>query len=143
MMDKRISVDLTGPAKIEGKYRRQGETVAVTLDTARELDAAGVIAPIDWGVSVSELASGAPGFDAAVQDAAKLLAEDAIAAAVNVATAPLIEEVAGLRAENEALQRALAEATATVPANATTSEAKPAEQEAEKPAPKKQAPAKG
>lgn len=142
-MDKRISVDLTGPAKIDGKYRRQGETVAVTLDTARELDAAGVIAPIDWGVSVSELASGAPGFDQAVENAAKLLADAAIAEAVSAATDPLIDELAQLRTENAALQHELDAAKASQTADKAPPEAKPSKQEPDKPTPKKQAPAKG
>lgn len=142
-MEKRIAVNLTGPVKIDGKYRRPGDSVEVTMETARELEVAGVIAPIGVGISVAELATGAPGFDEAVHSAAKLLAEEAVAEAVNAATATLVEGLVASRAESEALRLELAAAKASVPAADTNSEATPAEQEPEKAASKRQAQTKG
>lgn len=80
-MSERIFVRLTGSAKIEGQWRKPGEDVAVTADLARELDAAGLIVE-DGGLSAAEIATGAPGFDEAVEAAARDIANAEIEAAV-------------------------------------------------------------
>lgn len=90
-MDNRISVRLTGPAKIEGKWRKPDEDVAVTPELARELAAAGVISK-DPDTDPSDLASGLPGFDEAVTEQARLLADAAVVAAVDAATSELVAD---------------------------------------------------
>ncbi|WP_028710407.1 hypothetical protein [Paracoccus pantotrophus] len=96
-MEDRISVRLTGPAKIDGRWRKPGEDVAVTTDMARELVAAGVIAEGE-AQAVSDLAPGMPGFDEAVHAMAKTLADAAVQAAVETATAELIADRDAYRA---------------------------------------------
>lgn len=90
-MDNRISVRLTGPAKIGAKWHKPGDDVAVDPDTARELARAGVIEG-DGTTAATELAPGMPGFDDAVAAMAKVLADAAVAAAVEASTAELIAE---------------------------------------------------
>lgn len=84
-MSQMISVTLTGPAKIAGKWCKPGDQVEVDLDLAAELEAVGVIAPLGDGISVADLAPGAPGFDAAVQ------------AALDAASADLVADLAAAR----------------------------------------------
>ena len=84
-MSQKISVTLTGPAKIAGKWCKSGDVVDVGLDLAFELEGAGVIAAIAGGVTVADLAPGAPGFDAAVR------------AALEAATADLVADLAATR----------------------------------------------
>lgn len=48
-MDDRIEVTLTGPAKIDGQRRAAGETLGVSFLVARQLEASGLIEPIDIG----------------------------------------------------------------------------------------------
>ena len=90
-MDDRITVRLIGPAKIGRDWRRTGDTPSVTLDEARQLKEAGLLAGDDI-VAVADLAPGMPGFDEAVAAMAKVLAEAAVAAAVEASTAELIAE---------------------------------------------------
>lgn len=46
MEDQKISVTLTGPAKIDGKREPEGKTVSVTAAVALQLAASGVINPV-------------------------------------------------------------------------------------------------
>lgn len=96
-MDDLISVRLTGPAKIGGKWRKPGEDVSVTPDLARELAAAGAIADSD-AQALADLAPGMPDYDHAVQAMAKVLAEAAVQAAVEATTAELIADRDAARA---------------------------------------------
>lgn len=90
-MSDRISVRLTGPAKIEGQWRKPGEDVSVTVELARQLDAAGVIAE-DHALAAEEIASGVPGFDEAVAAAARDIANAEIEAAVVAAMGEFEDE---------------------------------------------------
>lgn len=96
-MSERISVRLTGPAKVDGKRRAPGEDVAVTPDQARELADAGLI-PQGDAQAVAEMAPGMPGYDQAVAAMAKTLADAAVQAAVEGATAELIADRDAYRA---------------------------------------------
>lgn len=96
-MEDRISVRLTGPAKIDGRWRKPGEDVAITTDMVRDLVAAGVIAEGE-AQAVSDLAPGMPGLDEAVTAMAKTLADAAVQAAVEAATAELIVDRDAYRA---------------------------------------------
>lgn len=46
MEDQKISVTLTGPAKIDGKREPEGKTVSVSPSVALQLAASGVINPV-------------------------------------------------------------------------------------------------
>jgi hypothetical protein len=96
-MGDRISVRLTGPAKIEGKWRKAGEEVAVSPDLALELAAAGVVDRD--GQSAAEVAPGMPGYDEAVAAMAKTLAADAVQTAVDEALAEVIADRDAYRAQ--------------------------------------------
>lgn len=109
-MEDRISVCLTGPAKIDGRWRKPGEDVAVTTDMVRELAAAGVIPAADAD-AVADLASGMPGFDEAVRAAAKELAVDAVEAATAELVA--VRDAALARATEAEAQRDLLQARVT------------------------------
>ncbi len=84
-MENRISVCLTGPAKIAGKWRKPGEDVDVTPDQVRDLAAAGVI-PQGMDLVVAEMAPGMPGFD------------EAVTVALDAATADLVADLEAARA---------------------------------------------
>ncbi|WP_347268175.1 hypothetical protein [Paracoccus sp. (in: a-proteobacteria)] len=92
-MGNRISVQLTGPAKIGGKWCKPGDHVEVAPEIARELATAGAVAKgvenVFAEVAPGDLASGMPGFDEAVAEQAKLLADAAVAAAVENAMTEL------------------------------------------------------
>lgn len=90
-MDDRISVRLTGPAKIGAKWHKPGDEVPVDPETARDLAKAGVI-DSDGGTAAADLAPGMPGYDEAVAAMAKVLADAAVIAAVEAATVELIAE---------------------------------------------------
>lgn len=96
-MENLISVRLTGPAKIGGKWWKPGDDVEVTPELSRELAAAGVIAEGD-AQALAELAPGMPGYDQAVAAMAKTLADAAVQAAVDAATAELIADRDAYRA---------------------------------------------
>lgn len=103
-MGERITVRLTGPAKIGRDWRKAGDTPSVTLDEARQLKEAGLLEGDDL-TAAADLAPGMPGYDEAVHAMAKTLADAAVNAAVQKAEAQLIEE------RDAALERAeLAEA---------------------------------
>lgn len=90
-MDGRITVCLTGPAKIGWDWLKAGDTPSVTLDEARQLKEAGLLSGDDL-TAVADLAPGMPGYDEAVQAMAKTLADAAVNAAVQKAEVLLIEE---------------------------------------------------
>lgn len=97
MMEDRISVCLTGLAKIDGRWRKPGEDVAVTAEIALELAEAGAIAKGE-ALAVAKLAPGMPGYDEAVKAMAKTLADAAVHATVEAATAELIADRDAARA---------------------------------------------
>ena len=99
-MEDRISVRLTGPAKIDGLWRRPGEDVPVTVDRARELAALGVIGEGESS-ALADLAPGMPGFDQAVAAMAKTLADAAVQAALEAAHSELIADRAAARVRAE------------------------------------------
>lgn len=90
-MDERISVRLSGPAKIGRGWHKAGDTPSVTLDEARQLKEAGLLEGDDL-TAVADLAPGMPGYDEAVHAMAKTLADAAVNAAVQKAEAQLIED---------------------------------------------------
>jgi hypothetical protein len=90
-MDGRITVCLTGPAKIGRDWLKAGDTPSVTLDEARQLKEAGLLSGDDL-TAVADLAPGMPGYDEAVQAMAKTLADAAVNEAVQKAEVLLIEE---------------------------------------------------
>lgn len=114
-MDERISVRLTGPAKIGRDWLKAGDTPSVTLDEARQLKDAGLLAGEDHA-AVADLAPGMPGFDEAVTAMSKTLADAAVNAAVQTAEAQLIEErdavVTRAKAADERVQELEAEVEA-------------------------------
>ncbi|MFN3313278.1 MAG: hypothetical protein ACK46Q_07410 [Hyphomonas sp.] len=160
-------VCLTGPAKIDGRWRGAGETVEVDHDILHDLTAAGAIDPKVTGVM--ELVPGGTGFDEAVNAMAKALADAAVAAAVEVATAKLTEERDFYRTSLENVEAQLRSAQASnneleaeiadlkdqgkagegdrdagqSPAPGTPADASVTDASAEKPARKKAATAKG
>lgn len=83
-------VCLTGRAKIGGRWREVGEHVEVDQIVLADLAAAGVIDPA--AMAPADLAPGMPGFDEAVAAMSKVLADAAVAAAVEAATSELTEE---------------------------------------------------
>lgn len=90
-MGNLISVHLTGRAKIDGKWRQPGEDVDVTPEVAGDLAVAGAIDEGD-AQAISELAPGMPGYDAAVAAMSKTLADAAVLASAEAATAELIAD---------------------------------------------------
>ena len=90
-MEDRITIHLTGPAKINGQWRKVGEDVPVTPELALELVAAGVIERGD-DIATAELAPGMPGYDEAVAAMAKTLADAAVEAAVAAALAGVVSD---------------------------------------------------
>ena len=90
-MEDRISIRLTGPAKIDGKWRKPGEDVKVTPALGRELADAGVVEDSD-DLAVADLAPGMPGYDEAVAAMARTLADAAVEAAVEAALAEVISD---------------------------------------------------
>lgn len=96
-MGGRISVRLTGPAKIGADWHREGDDVPVTPEVARELAAAGLIADPD-SVALHDLAPGMPGFDEAVAAMAKVLADAAVNAAVDAALVEVLADRDAARA---------------------------------------------
>ncbi|MFB2531025.1 hypothetical protein ACEYYA_02545 [Paracoccus sp. p3-h83] len=103
MADDKITVRLTGPAKIGPDWHDEGADVPVTPDVARELAAAGLITDSD-SVAVQELAPGMPGFDEAVAAMAKVLADAAVSAAIDAALVEVIAERDSARAHASAVE---------------------------------------
>lgn len=100
-MEGRITVTVTAPVMVGTGHHGPGARVDVTMAEAAQLEAMGVIAPIAEGVSVTDLAPGAPGFDEAVASVAKALAETMVDAAIAASIAPLEAK------KNAALARAV------------------------------------
>lgn len=153
IMEQRVSVTFSAPVKVEGIARRPGDSAAVTITTAAQLEEMGVIEPIALGVSVAELVPGAPGFDEAVAAAAQALAETMIDAAISASIGPLEAEknaaaarAAEAEAQRDLLQARVLELQAQLAATTPTSPSgETAGNEAEDPppaAPKKAAAAK-
>lgn len=151
VMEQRVSVTFSAPTKVDGTARYPGDSAPVTISTAAQLEEMGVIEPIALGVSVAELAPGAPGFDEAVATAAKALAEQVIDSALEAAVASLEAErnAAAARAieaeaQRDLLQARVLELQAQLAAT-TSPTGETAENEAEDPppaAPKKAAAAR-
>lgn len=159
-------VCLTGRAKIGGRWREVGEHVEVDQIVLADLTAAGVIEP---GPVVMELVPGGTGFDEAVAAMSKVLADAAVAAAVEAATSELAEErdfyrtgaentqaeLRSLQATNHELEAEIADLkdqgkagegdrdAGQSPAPGTPADTSVADASAEKPARKKAATAKG
>lgn len=112
-MEDRISIRLTGPAKIDGKWRKAGEDVPVTSELVRELAAAGVIERGD-DTATAELAPGMPGYDEAVATMAKTLADAAVEAAVEAALAEVVADRDAARIRANDAETALRRAEARV-----------------------------
>lgn len=135
-MADRISVRLAGPAKIEGTWRKPGEDVPVTPELAVELAASGVIAEGD-AQGMADLAPGMPGFDEAVAAMAKVLADAAVHAAVEVATVELTRDRDEYRALAQGAESQVNRLEARVfelEAELAEAQGVPAKAEAEKPA---------
>ncbi|RCW77810.1 hypothetical protein [Paracoccus lutimaris] len=90
-MEDRISIRLIGPAKIDGNWRKPDDMVDVTTDQLRDLVSAGVVANSE-DRHVADLAPGIPSFDEAVGAMAKVLADAAVAAAVDAAHAEIVAD---------------------------------------------------
>lgn len=90
MTGGKIAIRLVAPAKVDGRWRGVGETIPVSYDVALQLEAAGAIEAL--GTSMGELVPGAPGFDQEVAAVAKMLADAAVKAAVEAATAEVIAD---------------------------------------------------
>lgn len=99
MTGGKISVRLASRAKIDGRWRDPGQQVDVDLATAAQLEAARAIEPVDG--AIAELVSGAPPFDQEVTAMAKILADAAVQAAVEAATAEIIADRDAARARAE------------------------------------------
>lgn len=78
-MSQKISVTLTGPTKIEGKWCKPGDKVKVELDLAKELEGAGVIAPLGVRVTMTDHESDATSFNTVVQSAPDAATADLVA----------------------------------------------------------------
>lgn len=90
MDDTKLSVKLTGPAKISGKIRQPGETVSVSEDEFDSLMAVNLIdggsVSVNVGIMPTSLSSsGDDAFALTVQAAAKALAETMVDEAVQSA----------------------------------------------------------
>ena len=157
-MEDRISIRLIGPAKIDGKYRKPGEDVDVTIDQLRDLTQAGAVAEGD-AQPVADLAPGMPGFDEAVAATAKVLVDAAVEAAVDAVHVEIVAdrdaartrasaaeaEVSRQHARIMALEAELHDAQAELAVLAAVNAQavpEPAPEPAPKPAPKKSGGAK-
>lgn len=89
-MEELVSVTLSGPAKVAGRWRRSGDVVEVSHTILRDLRAAGAVDGDD--AMVADLASGLPGFDQAVAAQAQLVAEAIVDAAVGAALSEVVSE---------------------------------------------------
>lgn len=94
-----VMVRLSGPAKIGSKWRKAGDEIPVDPETAKQLRKSGLLdleAP-----DLSDLATGMPGFDEAVGAAARDIARETVAAAVEKAMAEHRSDLAAARARAE------------------------------------------
>lgn len=107
MDDTKVSVTLSAPAKIGGKFFGAGATVLVSNTVAGHLGAE----PFD--TSDTSVASD---FEEAVAAAAKALADAGIEAAVQAAVSAIVAERDNALAENARLGKALEDADAKVAA---------------------------
>lgn len=105
-----VSVTLSGPAKIAGRYRKVGDVVEVSSGVLDDLRAAGALSADDVVVAelVAEMVPGAPGFDAAVAAQAELIAKSVVDAAVSAALTEIIAD-----RDNAAARASNAEVTIT------------------------------
>ncbi|PYE87509.1 hypothetical protein [Phyllobacterium leguminum] len=108
MEDRKISVTLTGPAKIDGVREPAGKTVAVTTTFARQLAASGVIDPVvvrgvanvDLSDTSLEINSQAA-FDLAVAQKAKVLAETMVDEVIPAVVGLLKRECDEMKAKHQ------------------------------------------
>lgn len=116
-MDTLVQVTFKGPVKTAHGWHKAGDTIPVTMEEARQLEADGVVADITVPESVVM-----EGFDEAVAAKAQLLAEamapQLVAVAVAEEVAPLEARIKELEAVNAAL-KAAAKAPAKPAAKAT------------------------
>lgn len=113
MEGQKLSVVLSGPAKIDGVREPAGKTVLVTTTQAIQLAASGVINPVDINELGSDIASDMlveSDFNTAVEKAAAEKAGVLIELAVLGATAPLKDEIAKLQNGNSEASKLLDEA---------------------------------
>ena len=102
MEDRKLSVTLTGPAKIDGVREPAGKSVTVTTTLALQLAASGVINPdavrdaFPVGLSDTPLESD---FQEAVDRAAEEKAKVLVETAVSGAAEPLKAEITELKAD--------------------------------------------
>ncbi|MCQ9145855.1 hypothetical protein [Ochrobactrum sp. BTU2] len=107
MEDRKLSVTLTGPAKIDGVREPAGKSVTVTTTLALQLAASGVINPDAVRDAVSVDLSDTPlesDFQEAVERAAEEKAKALVEAAVSGAVEPLKAQITELKGDLSAMK---------------------------------------